>query len=128
MSKPAGLNTLCVHAAHAPDAATGALQDVRDEARGGGLTVHSGDGHDRNTPILAWSEERSDDRLADWPRLAGRRLQVHPQARGGVDFDDHTALRLERTADVDRDHIDPGNVEADDSCSVDGPRGHIGMN
>ena len=27
MSKPAGLNTLCVHAAHAPDAATGAVSE-----------------------------------------------------------------------------------------------------
>ena len=27
MSKPAGLNTLCVHAAHAPDAATGAVAE-----------------------------------------------------------------------------------------------------
>ena len=27
MSKPAGLNTLCVHAAHVPDAATGAVAE-----------------------------------------------------------------------------------------------------
>src|SRR5262252_3234502 len=27
MSKPAGLNTLCVHAAHSPDAATGAVAE-----------------------------------------------------------------------------------------------------
>src|SRR5947209_2062691 len=95
-------------ASHA-DAAPRAAEDVRDEPRGGRLPIHSRDGDDWNASRFAGGEERADDRFADRPRFADRWLQVHPQARGRIHFDDHSALSLQRATDIERDDIHAGH-------------------
>ena len=64
-------------------------------------------------PVSPCGEQHVDDRLADRPRHAHRRLQVHAQPRGRVDLDDHAALLLQRPADVPGDDVDARDVEAD---------------
>ena len=53
-------------------------------------------------PSSPVGKEQFDDRLADRAGNADRRLQVHPQARGRVDLDDHAALLVQGPADVAR--------------------------
>ena len=66
--------------------------------------------------------------------LPRRGLQVHPQARAGVDFDDHAPLFFQRTADVRGHDVDAGHVQADHRGRFDraggdfrmDPIGHVG--
>ena len=79
-------------------------------------------------PFCALGEQRIDDGLADGARLAGGRLQVHPQTGAGVDLDDRAALLLQRPADVHGDDVHAGDVQADDAGRFDGAGGDVGMN
>ena len=78
-------------------------------------------------PFSPVGEHHVDDRLADRPGLAGGGLQVHPQARAGVDLDDDASLLLQRPADVADHDVDPGDVEPDDPRGVDGAGGDLGV-
>ena len=44
---------------------------------------------------------------------------MHAQSWPCVDFDDHSPLALERLRDVLGDHIDSGDIQADDACCFD---------
>ena len=79
-------------------------------------------------PVVAFGEQRRDDRFADRARLAGRRFQVHPQSGRGVHFDHDPAQLIEGPRDVERDDVNAGDVEPDHAGRVDGPGGKIGMN
>ncbi len=111
-----------------PTSRSGRRRQVRDQARGCRLAVDAGDGDERDAAGLPVGEEQTDDGLADRPRLSGGRLQVHPQARPGVDLDDGAALLLQRPADVHGDDIDAGDVQADGAGRLDGARGRFRMN
>ena len=78
----------------------------------GRLAVDAGDGDEGMRPFCP-SGRAVDDGLAHGPRLAGGRLQVHAQARAGVDLDDGAALLLQRPADVRGHHVHAGDVQAD---------------
>jgi hypothetical protein len=86
-----------VGAGHA-DAQAVALENAADQAAGGGLAVGAGDGDDRNAGIVAIREHHADDGFADGAALAERGVEVHAQARCGVDFDDAATLVFERLA------------------------------
>ncbi len=100
---------------------------MADEPRGGRLAVHAGDRDDRDAGVIAFGEHQIDDRFAHGMRDAGRRFQMHSQARCGIDFDDHAVLFLQRPADVLRDHIDAGDVETDHLRGLHRPGGDLGM-
>ena len=93
--------------------------NVRDQPRGRRLAVHAGDGDDRNAAGFAPRKSRSTIASPTGARRAAGRLQVHPQARRSVDFDDHAALLLQRPADVVGDDVDAGDVQADHARRVD---------
>src|SRR5207244_12812944 len=65
----------------------------------------SRDTDDRDAPRFARWKEGIDDGLTHRSRLAGRRLQVHPQSRPGVDFDNAAALVFQRARNVRADHV-----------------------
>ena len=60
-------------------------------------------------------------------RQAFGRLQVHQQAGAGVDLDHGAALALQRLRDVERDHVDAGNVQADGARRQTDGMGHLGV-
>ena len=130
---PAAVDINPLGAGHA-DAAPRAAKDVSDKAGRGRLAVDPRHGDDRDPPRFAGAEQRADNRLADRPRFSRRRLQVHPQAGGRIDLDDHAALRFQRAADVDCHDVHAGNVQPDHAGRFDRPRrdfrmdrvGHIG--
>ena len=80
-----------------------------------------------NAAVVAVGIEHVDDRLAHWAGHACRRLQVHPQARGGVYFHDHPALLFQGPADVLGYDVYAGDIQADYLGGVHGPGGHLGM-
>ena len=88
-----------VRAGHA-HALARAAEDMRDEARGGRLAVDAGDGDDGDAAIFAGGKQRVDDGLAHRTGNSHRRFQVHAEAGGGVDFDDHAPLLAQRPGDV----------------------------
>jgi hypothetical protein len=102
-------------------------ENVGDQADGGRLAVGSGNRHQRDTRIFAVGEDVADDRFANWPSLAERRLQMHAQAWCGVQLDDTATLLLERAQDAVTDDVNTGNIEADGARRSDGLRGELGM-
>lgn len=68
-----------------------------------------------------------DDRAADRPWRPLRRFQMHQQAGAGVDLDDAAALFLQRPADVARNDVDAGDIEADDPRRQRHRTGDFGM-
>src|SRR5450631_3358960 len=116
-----------VRAGHS-HAAPGHLQQVRHAAGGGGLAVGTGHGDDRNAAVFAVRENRIDHRLTDRAGRALRRLDMHAQPRGRVDFDDGSAGDIERLVDARGDNVDAGHVQADHGRRVDSALGDQRMN
>ena len=112
------LDVDAIGASHA-DASARLRDDVGNEPRGGCLAVNAGDGDDRNTAVVAGGEHRVDDRAADIARRAARWLDVHPQARCRVDFDDDGPLLFHWPRDIRCNDIDAGDVETDDAGRFD---------
>ena len=123
------------------DALAGGADEVRKEADRGGLAAGAGDADERDAAVFARGKEHVDDGLAHRAHLAHGGLQVHEQARAGVDFDDGTVLLFQRAGDVFAHHVDAGDVEAhhtgggdhvvadgrvDGVGDVDGPVGEAG--
>ena len=121
---PPAVNENAVGAGHAHPQSH-ALEQVGDEAGGGRLAVHSGDGADGDASLVALGKEGADDGLAHGAGNAHRGLQVHSQPRRGVDLDHHAALFIQGPADVHGHHVDAGDVQADDGGGLDGAGGHL---
>ena len=103
---------------------TSPAKHVGDEPRRGRLAVHAGHGDDGNPPGFAAREEDVGDRFAHRPRNADRRLQVHPQARGGVHLDDDSSLFAQRAGNVLCHHVDAGDVQPHDLGRIHGVGRH----
>ena len=123
---PAVVEVNAVGAGHAHALARGP-ENVGDQAGRRRLAVRSRNGHDGNPPVLSVGEHRGDDGFADGAGLACRRLQVHSQSGGRIDFDDHPALLFERHADVAADDVDAGDVQTHDAGRIDGAGRQVGM-
>ena len=52
---------------------------------------------------------------------------MHPQARAGVDFDNHAALIFQWPVDINGHDINAGDVQTDDLSGLDSPRGDFGI-
>ena len=95
-----------------PDLVPEAPDDMGDHARGRGLPIGAGDGDDRDARRRPLWKEHVDHRLGDVLRLALGRVGMHAEAGRGVDFDDGAAGLAHRLADVRREEVDAGDVQA----------------
>ena len=110
-----------------PDAVTLAAEDAGDQAHGRGLAVGAGHGDQRDTSVVAVGEHVGDDRFADGASLAVGRLQMHAQARRGVQLDDPATLLFQRTVYIHADDVDASDVQADHLRGGNGARRKVGM-
>ena len=99
----------------------------RDETRDRGRMLRAGDADDRNASVLVGRKQVIDDRLTDWLARAIEGLDVHQQARAGIDFDDRALGLGERAGDVFGDEVDAGDVESDDTSGQRYGCGDIGV-
>jgi len=105
------------------DIASRGPEQVGQHARRGRLAVDAGNGDEGNAARDAGRKEGVDDCGADGTRRTGGWLQMHTEARPGIDLDDRAALVAERAADVFGDDIDSRHVEADGPRGIDGVGG-----
>src|SRR5256712_1189156 len=77
------------------------------------LAVRAGDGDDRDARRRPLGKEQIDDGLRDILWLAFGWGGVHAKAWGGIHLDDGPAGLAHRLADVGREEVDAGDVEAD---------------
>lgn len=68
------------------------------------------------------------NRIANWPRLSMRWINVHPQTWTCIDFDDGRMLACKWLRYVESNNIDPCDIETDHSRCLDGLSSNIGMN
>ena len=79
-------------------------------------------------PFSLLRKQTVDDRLAHLARLAGRRLQMHPQSRARIDLHHHAPLAFQRPADVRGHDVHARDVQAHDAGRVDRTSGNLGVN
>jgi hypothetical protein len=120
---------LDVHAVRRREAHAAArvAEQVCEQANGRCLSIRAGDGENRNRHLAARRVEHVEDWTADVSRLAFRGMLVHPNARRGVDLEDHRVVLAEGNGDVRGEHVDAGDVEADDAGSHLTRRDVVGM-
>ncbi len=105
-----------------------ALKNMSNQAGGGCFAVGAGDRNDGDAGFAAGREEHFNDVLGNVAGNAFAGVKVHPKARGGVNFDDCTAVFADRYGDVGTNEIDSGNIKADDAGSPFGNKDVVGMN
>src|SRR5215213_4583680 len=74
-----------------PDRLPRLMKYVPDHARDSGLAVRARDGNDGDASVISRRVDQLDDGAAHVTRLALARVQVHTQARRGVELDDSAA-------------------------------------
>ncbi len=97
---------------HADDVAAG-FHDMREHARGRGLTVGAGDRGHRDATRRARRVEHVEHLAGNVARLAFARRNVHTKAGAGVDLDYGAADVLVGHGDIVGDEIDATDVETD---------------
>ncbi|MCY1352233.1 hypothetical protein D9M69_385210 [compost metagenome] len=103
------------------------LQQARDQARHHGLAVGAGHADHRDAAavvLLGLGEQVVDDGAANRTRRAFGRLDVHQQARTGVDLDDGAALFGQRARDVLGHQVHAGDVQSNHARGQRRLRGH----
>ncbi len=88
-------------------------EEVRDQSRGGGLSVGPGDGDDGDAVVRAGREEHVENWRGDVAGLPLGGMRVHPDAGRGVHLDDDGVVVAEGDRDVVGEDVDPGDVEPD---------------
>src|SRR5690606_16340181 len=102
-------------------------QHVRNQAYRRRLAVGAGNGDNRDAAVVAFGEHAGDNRFADRTAFAERRLDVHAQARRGINFDHAAALFFQRLDHVFADQIDAGDVQPDHLRGLDYARRQLRM-
>ena len=122
-----GLPRADIHTVGVGHAHTQALrrQHMGDHARGGGLAVDAGDGHQRDTAILTGGIQLGDDGVADVAPLAIGGVEVHPQARRCVDLHDAARLVFQGALHGFADHVHTAHVQAHHARCVDRTGRHL---
>jgi hypothetical protein len=103
------------------------VQQPGDQAGDLVAAARAGHADDGDAPGFVLGEEVVDDGLADRLRCAAGGLQVHQQARAGVDLDDGAAGLGQRLADVLGDEVDTGDVQPDGARRQRHRMRHLGM-
>ena len=109
------------------DRLSGPLQNVSRESCGRRFAIHACDRDDRNAAVVPFGKQRADDRLAHGTRLTGARCDVHSQSRSGVHFDNRAGPFFARLSNVDRDDVNPCDIQADHSSGLNRASSPFGM-
>ena len=94
-----------------PERFPGRAHQVSEQPDGGRLSSVASHTDDWNAATLLIGKKHLDNRLAHRSRESNRRIQVHEQARAGIDFHDSSALLLQRLRDVFTNHINATKIQ-----------------
>ena len=100
---------------------------MRNEARGRSFAVDAGHRHHWDAAIVAGLIEQFHDRATDVATLAKRRVQVHPQTRCSIDFDDAAVLVFEWSLNAFAHDIHATDMQANHIGCINHARGYFGM-
>ncbi len=106
---------------------TATRNDMGYQPSGRCFSVDTRHTHDWNSTVVLLGKQHIDNGFTNGSRRTRRWFDVHPQSRSCIDLDDNTSLPLQRLRNVLSDNIHAGDIQTDDSCSLDTLPGYVGM-
>jgi hypothetical protein len=85
-----------------------------------GFPIGASHRRNRNPAIVINGKEGFHDSGPDIPRCPSSRLQMHPQSRTGIHFDNPALLAAQRPLNMNSHQIDPSNIKPHDPGSCNG--------